>query len=301
MKISRQTREIINIVLFFLVVGLLLTAFVIYPLNKTADLYARANIDEYNADSTIINDPAPYADSAFVIDTFQVESDGLTTLAVLHLKGIDSGWTVSRGTVMLLPSEDSTRDEFLEMASQLIDSGFSVIAMDLRATGRSGSAYHGEGYSESEDLSSVIHFLSLRELIHAPFTVVGFSLGGDASILAAHENEIIDRVIAIEPNLTTRRRQDRLKEKYDMYWLPFYRTVMWFWYGIRSGYAPPYRDLKDIKAVACQTYIIMEAESQQDEEVVTIRELSDKGKLSIAPPDVESVQNQVLELIFSHQ
>ncbi len=301
MKISRQTREIINIVLFFLVIGVSLTAFVIYPLNKTADLYARSNIDDYNADSTVINDPAPYTDSMFVIDTFRVESDGLTTLAVIQLQGIDSGWAASRGTVMLLPSENSTRDEFVEMADLLIDSGFSVVTMDLRATGRSTATYHGEGRSEAGDLTAVIHYLTLREIIHQPFTVVGFSLGGDAAILAAEENDIISKVIAIEPYLTTRRLQDKLKEKHDMYWFPFYRTVMLFWYEIRSGYAPPYRDLEDIQAVSCETFAFFAQEQSEVKEINSLEKISNPDLLHIGttPSDNQEIVSEIISIICS--
>ena len=51
MKLSRQTREIINIVIFLVVVGLLLTFYVIYPLNRTKAIMGRTGLDDYDTDS----------------------------------------------------------------------------------------------------------------------------------------------------------------------------------------------------------------------------------------------------------
>ena len=291
MKISRQTREIINIVLFFIVAGMLLVTYVIYPLNRTADLYERPDTENYDADSLVINDATAFIKAGLAADTFRVESDGLANLAVVMVAGFHSDWHGAKGTVILLPSENANRDSLIDLATMLVDSGFNVIAMDLRATGRSTGTYKGDGSFEASDLTAVIHYLALREFIVEPLTVVGFSLGADAALLAAHDNEIINRVIAVEPYLTTLRMQDMLKDKFEMYWFPFYRTVMWFWYEIRSGYAPPYRKLEDLKAVPCQTFLFVAKDHQASEEVLKLQELSNSSDLHVEQANQEMKQD----------
>jgi hypothetical protein len=83
-RISRQTREIINIVVFLIVVGGLLYFYVIYPLGQSKALMGRQNLDDYDEDSVLVNDAAAYIEAGLKPDTFRVESDGLTTLACLY-------------------------------------------------------------------------------------------------------------------------------------------------------------------------------------------------------------------------
>ena len=44
---------------------------------------------------------------------------------------------------------------------------------------------------------------------------------------------------------------DRFRERYHTYWFPFYRSMMWWWYNIRSSYAASYRETGDVRAVNC--------------------------------------------------
>jgi hypothetical protein len=63
MKISRQTREIINMVIFVLVAALLIVTYVVYPLNRTKAIMGRYNLDDYNEDSLAVNDPAVWTEA----------------------------------------------------------------------------------------------------------------------------------------------------------------------------------------------------------------------------------------------
>ncbi|NOY88627.1 MAG: hypothetical protein GXO93_04445, partial [FCB group bacterium] len=76
MKLSRQTKEIIQTVIFLLVIALLVFAYIIYPLNRTKHMLARKNIDSFSNDSLVLNDPTVFTDSGLVVDTFRVEADG---------------------------------------------------------------------------------------------------------------------------------------------------------------------------------------------------------------------------------
>lgn len=280
-RISRQTREIINIVIFLLIVGVLLTTFVIYPLMKTKLIMARANLDDYNSDSLVTNDATMFVEAGLVVDTFRIESDGLTNLACLYASPADSVIDSIKGTVFLLHDNGETRDSLLETTRQLIAAGFAVVAYDQRASGRSTGKYRGDGFYEGEDLSALIAYLNLREKITPPVIAAGFSLGGEAVLLAAQLDDRIKAVIAIEPYLTTHRMLDIQKEAHDVYWLPFYRSLMWFWYDIRSGYAAIYRDIDKIKAVTCRTILVTTETDGDNEALDRLVELSDPNRLTL--------------------
>jgi pimeloyl-ACP methyl ester carboxylesterase len=128
---------------------------------------------------------------------------------------------------------------------------------------------------------------------------VGFTLGGDAALLATIEDKRIDRVVAIDPYLTTKRMQDILRKRHDAYWFPFYRTIMWWWYDMRSSYAASYRDYDDIKAVACPTLLFISEEVSDDREVQRLAELSDPALLELKTtlPDDDRLFAEILSFM----
>ncbi|MDH4157736.1 MAG: alpha/beta hydrolase [candidate division Zixibacteria bacterium] len=283
-RISRQTREIINIVVFLVVVGALLYFYVIYPLGKSKTLLGRQNLDAYDDDSVLVNDATTYIEAGLAPDTFRVESDGLTTLACLYAAPENDSLPAPRGTVLLVHDEFGDRDSVAGLASLLIDSGFAVIAYDQRSSGRSTGKYHGEGGYEAEDMVALVSYLELREKIVHPLTVVGFSLGGDAALLASLEETRIDRVLAVNPFLSTQRLMVRLTDTHNLLWFPFRKTILWWWYDIRSSYAAPFRTIDDIEPVACPTVLFLPQENIDDQEVVRLKEQSDPELLEIKTP-----------------
>ncbi len=303
MKMSRQTKEIVKVVLFFVIVGLALTIYVIYPLNRTEAAMARETdgSEDSGSDSLVlVNDPTPFLAAGLHADTFRVEADGLTTLSCLYIlpDSIATPDSVA-GTVFLIPSEETDRTAMLPLSSALVDSGFSVVTYDPRATGGSTGEYHGEGRYEANDLEALLAWLVIRNRLIHPVTVVGGGLGADAALLAALEESRIDRVIAWRPHLTTSRWLDRVAEREGWLWFPFRRTVMWFWYNLRSGYAAPYRDMAQLAPVACPTVLVL-PESGEDETVRRLRELSDDSLLTIkttATADFERAQETIIGYI----
>lgn len=270
-KLSRQTKEIIKTVLFLLVVGVLIFFFIIYPLTRAKVMMGRVDIEDFNPDSLAINDPGPYAEIDSSVDTFYLESDGLTTLACLYLKAPKDS---ADGTAILLHRDGDNRDSLLYLAQSIHNNNFNVITYDQRASRFSTGKYRGEGYYESSDIEALISYLELREKIIHPLYVIGFETGADGAILAAHEEKRINGVIAIDPYLTTMRMQDVLKDKHDAMWFPFYRSMMWWWYNIRSGYAAPYRKIENLSAVTCTTLILLSPDFENIEEITKLKELS---------------------------
>lgn len=303
-RISRQTREIIKIVIFFVVVGLILTFYVIYPLNRTKALMGRSDIDDFRTDSLPANDPALYIEAGLNPDTFRLEIDKITTLAGLYIEpAVDSLKTdtpfVPKGTVILLHDERLNRNSMIPLAKSLSDSGFIVVVYDQRACGLSSGSYRGEGFYEANDLEEIIPYLELRQKIHQPLSVVGFSVGADAALLAAVDEKRIEKVVAIDPYLTTIRYQNILKAEHGTLWIPFFRTVMWWWYDLRSGYAAPYRTLDNLQPVACPTLLMVGSDQMEVSEIVKIKELSEANSLVLKPTPVDETAffNEIIAFI----
>ena len=278
--------------------ALLITAYVIYPLNKAKTVMARADIDEFDTDSLVVNDGAVFVEAGLRADTFRVESDGLTNLACLYLTDTAAADSL-RGTVFLLHADGGTRDDLLDLAVRLVDSSYAVVAIDQRASGHSTGKYRGEGREEADDLDAIVSWLDLRAKLTHPTVVVGFSLGGDACLLAARDDERIDAAVVAQPYVTTLRMQNLLRQKHGVYWMPFYRTIMSFWYGIRSGYAAPYRKIEDIKPVACPTLLMADSASLQEEEFVKLIEVSDSTRLEVitTPAEREQLLDKIAEFV----
>ncbi len=283
-RMSRQLKEIIQTVAVLLVVAILVVVYAIYPMGRVKASMGRVDIDDYNRDSIPLNDATAYLEAGLAPDTFSIETDGWTTLACLILTPtVDSSNPVA-GTAFLLHEETGDRDAMLPLARVLVDSGYAVVVYDQRACGRSTGRFHGDGQLEAGDLQEILSYLDLRERIVHPVVVVGGQLGADAALLASQQEQRIDAVVAMSPYLTTDRMLDVLKVRHGMFWFPFFRTIMWWWYGIRSSYAVDYRQLDDLRAVGCATLLIMTPEALQEREVERLQELSEPGWLDLRTP-----------------
>jgi len=303
-KKNQTLKEIIQIVVFFVVVGILSFVFVIYPLNRTKAIMARDNLDEYNADSLPANDPAVFVEAGLTVDTFWLEADGLTTLACLHLTpGLEAAEGVeatSTGTAILLHDEHSDRTAMLPLAQRLIEQGMGVVVYDQRASGLSTGEYHGDGQYEATDLEELISHLDIRSQLTPPVSVIGWQIGGDAALLASLEEGRINNVVAVSPYLSTERMIDTYRETYDTYWLPFFRTLFWWWYNTRSSYAAEYRDKDQIEGVASRTLLLVDETALTEPEMDLLREKSETDRLTIEtlPAEAESVRDRIVNFIL---
>jgi fermentation-respiration switch protein FrsA (DUF1100 family) len=113
-----------------------------------------------------------------------------------------AGWylpspTATGRTIVIAPGIDSNRLQggiTLALAPALLGAGFDVIAFDLRGEGESGAEPITFGAREQWDVLGAVRearFLGARSV-----GVIGFSLGGDAAILAAARSPEIDAVVA---------------------------------------------------------------------------------------------------------
>ncbi len=279
-RLSRQTRENIKIAVVLIVAALLIFTYVIYPLNRTKALMGRDNIDSYQATPLPQNDPSAFVAVGLKPDTFRIETDGLTNIACLRLSPADNSKPV-RGLVIAIPSERQDRNSLAPLVKDLVDSGFAVVTYDQRASGLSTGRYHGDGQYEANDVEAIIAELDIRKQIHHPLVVVGFAAGADAGLLASLEEKRIDDVLAVNPYLTTTRLLDQLRSKYNTFWFPFFRTIIWWWYDIRSSYAMSYRETEDLKAVGCRTILSTDASTETGSDIQRLKSISQPELLTV--------------------
>lgn len=102
--------------------------------------------------------------------------------------------------VILVHSYGNNRLQFglktVDLIKEFLNRGYSVFTFDLRNSGESGGKDTSFGLNEKEDVRAAINYVRSQGLRH--ITLMGFSTGASASILAA-ENESIDAVIADSP------------------------------------------------------------------------------------------------------
>lgn len=295
-KMSQTKREIIKTAIFLIIVGILVAVYVVYPLIKSKTAMGRQDdIEAIKIDSLPPNDPTACIETGLTCDTFRVEADGMTSLAALLIPAAPDSLAAEPGTVILLHADTSNRTAMLPWAQQFADSGYNVVLYDQRASGFSSGQYHGEGWYEANDLEEMIAWLELHDRLTHPLYVVGHGVGADAALLAALEESRIDGVVAIEPYLSTDRMWDLKRQEHGLYWFPFRKTMLWWWYNIRSSYAAAYREVDDLEAVPNPTLLIVPTEALDADEVVTLRELSEKDQLTVQT----TPENQRLGAVFT--
>ncbi len=294
-KMSQTTREIIKTAIFLTIVGILVAVYVVYPLLKSKTAMGRQDGEEsLKIESLPPNDPAACVEAGLVCDTFRVEADGITALAALYIAASPDSLAAEPGTVILLHADTSNRNALLPWAQQFTDSGYHVVLYDQRASGYSSGSYHGEGWYEANDLEEMIAWLELHDRLTHPLFVVGRGVGADAALLASLEEPRIDGAVAIEPYLSTDRMWDMKRKEHGLYWFPFHKTMLWWWYNIRSSYAAAYREVGDLEAVPNPTLLIVPTDALDAEEVVTLRDLSEKEQLTVQT----TAEGQLLGAIF---
>lgn len=98
--------------------------------------------------------------------------------------------------VLLLHGNGSNRGGMVHLAGYLNARGFAVLAIDLRGHGESTPASKSFGYFESEDATSAVSWLR-QETDGAQVGVIGFSLGGAASLLGPDGPLPVDAMVLI--------------------------------------------------------------------------------------------------------
>jgi len=87
--------------------------------------------------------------------------------------------------------------ETVDLIKEFLNRNYGVLAFDLRNSGESDGKDSTFGYNEKDDVLAAIRYMNSQG--YKNITLLGFSTGASASILAAAENESVDAVIADSP------------------------------------------------------------------------------------------------------
>ena len=304
-KMSQNVKEIIQVVVFVVAVVALILVFVTYPLTRSKAYLGRIDLDTYQADSVKPNDISALVELDAAVDTFRVDADGLTELACVYLAprlAPDSlnQPVLPRGTALLVHGDGADRTSMIPMAGALLDSGWAVCLYDQRASGLSSGTYRSDGEFEGGDLNEVLAYLRIRDRLIRPLVAVGIQTGADAALLSAAEKDHFDAVVAVQPYLTSERWLDLLMKNHDMYWMPFPHTIFKFWYELRSGYAPQYRDLQSTRPPFGRILLLDSPENLAEQTVIAYLKLVGPDKIVTAalPTDKAVLQETVVKFLM---
>ena len=103
--------------------------------------------------------------------------------------------TPARGTVIIAPGGDHTRQVMLPRAVFLVHGGYNVLAVDLRGHGESGGQFVSPGLVERRDLLGAIRYVRSRGE-RGPTALMGVCVGGVASLFTAADSREVAAVVS---------------------------------------------------------------------------------------------------------
>ncbi|MDH4103532.1 MAG: lysophospholipase [Thermoleophilia bacterium] len=106
----------------------------------------------------------------------------------------DASGEPGRATVILIHGLGGNRSSMLPIAAFLVDSGYDVLAIDLRAHGESQGNYPSPGYLEVAEITAAVEYAHRRG--SRSIVLLGHSVGGVAALHAAASGVDIVAVIA---------------------------------------------------------------------------------------------------------
>jgi alpha-beta hydrolase superfamily lysophospholipase len=126
------------------------------------------------------------------------------TVALTSADGIplEAWWIPAErpgGIVVLLHGMDGLDAScLLSHARFLHDAGYAVVALDMRAHGRSGGNRIALAFDEPKDVAAVLDWIAGRgDLRGVPVALWGFSMGGATAIRAAAAREEVAAVVSV--------------------------------------------------------------------------------------------------------
>ena len=90
----------------------------------------------------------------------------------------------TKGTIILLHGIRSSKEHFITLSNKLSRLGYNVVALDLRAHGKSEGVHCTFGVKEKKDVSALITMLLMQGKINKNIGIWGQSLGGAIGLQA---------------------------------------------------------------------------------------------------------------------
>lgn len=133
--------------------------------------------------------------------------------------------------VIIAPGWFMTKDSksFKEM-SEVFSKYSDILVMDFRGHGKS-SGFYTFTSKETNDISAVIEF---AQKYYKTIYLMGFSLGAALSIIAASNNEVIQKIVAVSAPVCFEKIENKIWKKEA--WLPtLQKCELNRWFSIRPG------------------------------------------------------------------
>ena len=147
-------------------------------------------------------------------DTIRLESDSGVTVVGWHIRSKER-----RGVIVLAHPYRGSRLAMLNRARLLYTAGYSIVMFDLRAHGETGGDRTTIGHLERLDVQTSVKY-ARQHHPQEPLGIVGFSMGGAATLLAQIPN--VDAMVleAVYPSIRAAI-CNRVKSKVGVFaWLP---------------------------------------------------------------------------------
>ncbi|PCK08213.1 MAG: alpha/beta hydrolase [Alteromonadaceae bacterium] len=126
-------------------------------------------------------------ETSLPVKLFTTSSQSGASLAGWHIDA-----NTEQGVVVLLHGVRASRTSMFQRAQMLYESGYSSVLIDFQAHGESTGDRMTIGYLEKYDVLAAIEYATTHH-VNEPVAVIGMSLGGASTLLAAPQN--IDALI----------------------------------------------------------------------------------------------------------
>ena len=165
------------------------------------------------------------------------------------------GWYLpvedSEQIIIIVHGVDSNRADttigLLDIASGLVEHGYSVLMFDLRGHGESDGNRVSAGYYERNDLAGAVDYVKGRGF--ESIGVLGFSMGAATAIMTTAENDDIDALVA---DSSYSNMQDMIgpefskRTKFPKFFLPPILFIVKIIYGVDFVAVKPIEYIPDI-------------------------------------------------------
>lgn len=234
-------------------------------------------------------------------DTFKLPGENVQTTSKdgIALKAWYIRHDQPKGVVILLHGMDGMdASSMLGHGKFLYDAGYSSVALDMRAHGRSGGNRIAFAYEEPQDVEAVLDWMKERhELKDIPVALLGLSMGGATAIRTAAARPDVDAVISISSYATL----EEMSEDYMRIMgapeilirlsMPVLKWIYGFTYHVDPANASP---LHDISKIAPRPLLLAHGTADSQTAIKHARQLRDAAGKNTELWEEESADHCIL-------